>query len=36
MRSSHGKLPDKFQRVIFAGGHEFDDESTWAFVKKHL
>ncbi|MFP6620401.1 MAG: dienelactone hydrolase family protein [Pirellulaceae bacterium] len=30
------KLPDKFEHVIFAGGHEFDDESAWAFVKKHL
>ena len=29
-------LPDRFQHVIFDGGHEFHDESAWAFVKKHL
>jgi len=30
------KLPGKFEHVIFAGGHEFDDQAAWAFVKKHL
>lgn len=27
---------DRFQHVIFEGGHEFDDASAWAFVKKQL
>lgn len=30
------KLSHRFQHVIFEGGHEFDDDSAWAFVKKHL
>jgi len=30
------KLSDRFQHVIFKGGHEFDDASAWAFVEKHL
>ena len=25
-----------FEYVRFEGGHEFDDESAWAFVSKHL
>lgn len=29
-------LSDRFQHVIFDGGHEFDDESAWQFVEKHL
>lgn len=29
-------LGDRFQHVIFEGGHEFDDASAWAFVEKHL
>ncbi len=29
-------LDERFQHVIFDGGHEFDDESAWAFVEKHL
>ncbi len=29
-------LPDRFQHLIFEGGHEFHDESAWAFVQKHL
>lgn len=29
-------LGDRFQHLIFAGGHEFHDESAWEFVKKHL
>lgn len=29
-------VPDRFQHLIFEGGHEFHDESAWAFVKKHL
>jgi len=29
-------LSDRFQHVIFEGGHEFHDESAWTFVKKHL
>jgi dienelactone hydrolase len=29
-------LSDRFQHVIFEGGHEFDDESAWQFVAKHL
>ena len=30
------KLRDRFEHVIFDGGHEFDDESAWRFVEKHL
>jgi dienelactone hydrolase len=30
------KLSDRFEHVIFTGGHEFHDESAWAFIKKHL
>lgn len=29
-------LTDRFQHLIFEGGHEFHDESAWDFVKKHL
>ncbi len=29
-------LNDRFEHVVFEGGHEFDDASAWAFVKKHL
>ena len=29
-------LSDHFQHIVFEGGHEFDDESAWAFVEKHL
>lgn len=29
-------LSNRFQHVIFEGGHEFNDASAWAFVKKHL
>ena len=29
-------LSEKFEHVIFEGGHEFDDESAWRFVEKHL
>jgi len=29
-------LSDRFQHVIFEGGHEFNDEAAWAFVEKHL
>lgn len=29
-------LSDRFQYVIFEGGHEFDDDSAWKFVTKHL
>jgi len=29
-------LSDRFQHVIFEGGHEFNDASAWAFMKKHL
>lgn len=29
-------LADRFQHLIFEGGHEFHDESAWNFVKKHL
>ncbi len=29
-------LADRFQHLIFEGGHEFHDESAWEFVKKHL
>ena len=30
------KLGDRFQHLVFEGGHEFHDESAWEFVKKHL
>lgn len=29
-------LKHRFEHVVFEGGHEFDDASAWAFVKKHL
>jgi dienelactone hydrolase len=29
-------MADRFRYVIFEGGHQFDDESAWEFVKKHL
>jgi hypothetical protein len=29
-------LKDRFQHVVFKGGHEFDDASAGAFVEKHL
>jgi len=29
-------LSDRFEHVIFEGGHEFDDAAAWAFVKKYL
>ncbi len=29
-------LGDNFRFVLFEGGHEFNDASAWAFVKKHL
>ncbi len=29
-------VKDRFEHVIFEGGHEFDDASAWRFVKKHL
>lgn len=29
-------VADRFEHVIFKGGHEFDDESAWKFVEKHL
>ncbi|MDB5336635.1 MAG: hypothetical protein JWN70_2254 [Planctomycetaceae bacterium] len=29
-------LPERFQHLVFEGGHEFHDESAWEFVKKHL
>ncbi|MEO1995771.1 MAG: hypothetical protein ABGZ17_10905, partial [Planctomycetaceae bacterium] len=29
-------LGNRFQHVVFDGGHEFDDASAWAFVNKHL
>ncbi|MBS0260934.1 MAG: dienelactone hydrolase family protein [Planctomycetes bacterium] len=29
-------LSDRFQHLIFEGGHEFHDASAWEFVKKHL
>ena len=30
------KVRDHFEHVIFDGGHEFDDDSAWKFVEKHL
>ena len=29
-------LDDRFQHLVFEGGHEFHDPSAWEFVKKHL
>ena len=29
-------LSNRFQHVIFEGGHEFDDDTAWAFIEKHL
>ena len=29
-------LSERFQHLIFPGGHEFHDASAWDFVKKHL
>ncbi|MFP6763985.1 MAG: dienelactone hydrolase family protein [Planctomycetaceae bacterium] len=29
-------IADRFQHVVFEGGHEFHDASAWAFVEKHL
>lgn len=29
-------LSERFQHVIFDGGHEFHDVSAWAFVEQHL
>ncbi len=29
-------LGDRFQHIVFEGGHEFHDETAWEFVKKHL
>ncbi len=29
-------LSDRFQHIVFEGGHEFNDEAAWAFVEKHL
>jgi dienelactone hydrolase len=29
-------LPERFQHLVFEGGHEFHDESAWEFVGKHL
>tara|TARA_R110002095_G_scaffold194767_3_gene173180 strand:- start:3047 stop:4162 length:1116 start_codon:yes stop_codon:yes gene_type:complete len=29
-------LNDRFEHVIFEGGHEFNDAAAWAFVEKHL
>ena len=28
--------PERFQHLVFEGGHEFHDASAWEFVKKHL
>jgi dienelactone hydrolase len=30
------KKADKFEFLLFNGGHEFHDASAWAFVNKHL
>lgn len=27
---------ERFEHVVFEGGHEFHDESAWAFIEKHL
>lgn len=29
-------LQDRFQHLLFEGGHEFDDQSAWKFVQQHL
>lgn len=29
-------LRNRFEHVVFDGGHEFDDTAAWTFVKKHL
>jgi dienelactone hydrolase len=29
-------VADRFQHLVFEGGHEFHDQSAWDFVKKHL
>lgn len=29
-------LADRFQHLVFEGGHEFHDVSAWDFVKRHL
>ena len=29
-------LGDRFQHVVFEGGHEFNDATAWAFVEQHL
>lgn len=29
-------LADRFEHLVFEGGHEFHDTSAWEFVKKHL
>lgn len=29
-------LAERFEHLIFEGGHEFHDPSAWEFVKKHL
>ena len=30
------RLGNRFQHVVFDGGHEFNDAAAWAFVKQHL
>lgn len=29
-------LKDRFEHVVFEGGHEFNDAAAWVFVEKHL
>lgn len=29
-------VSDRFQHLVFEGGHEFHDPSAWEFVKRHL
>jgi len=29
-------LADKFEFVLFDGGHDFDDRSAWSFLERHL
>lgn len=29
-------LSDRFEHLIFDGGHEFHDASAWPFIQKHL
>jgi hypothetical protein len=29
-------LDDRFEHVVFEGGHEFDDVSAWGFIEKYL